>query len=109
MKGSFVARDNTVWSVELLRDGIPVPSDRELDFPADEPLSIEWEHRDKEDPVCGSVCTLTVISPGDRTYLDLYTIEAGSVRLDVSRNGTLSWSGTLDTEFYEEPYSEASD
>lgn len=109
MKGSFVARDGTVWSVELLRDGIPVPSDRELDFPADEPLVIEWEHRDKEDPVCGSVCTLTVISPGDRTYLDLYTIEAGSVRLDVYRNGTLYWSGTLDTEFYEEPYSEASD
>lgn len=109
MKGSFVAIDNTVWTVELLRDGVPIPSDRELDFPADGPLVIEWEHRDKEQPVCGSACTLTVISPGDRTYLDLYTIEAGSVRLDVYRNGTLYWSGTLDTEFYEEPYSEASD
>lgn len=108
MKGSFLSRSGVVWKVELFRDGQPIPADRELEFPADEPLAIEWEHRDKKEPVCGSVCTLTVISPGDRTYLDLYTVRPGSVTMEVYRNGLLYWAGTLDPEFYEEPYSAAS-
>lgn len=52
----------------------------------------------------GSTATLKIISPGDRTYEDLYTIEVGYIRLDVYRNGALYWSGALDPEFYEEPY-----
>lgn len=46
-----------------------------------------------------------MVSPGDRTYEDLYIILPGSIRLEVLRNGLLYWSGALDPEFYEEPYS----
>jgi hypothetical protein len=69
----------------------------------------EWGETSKEEVVCGSTATLTVLSPGDRTYLGLYTVEAGAVRMDVYRDGTLYWSGTLDTEFYEEPYATLKD
>ena len=107
MRGSFLSRNGTVWKVEIFRDGATIEAEQELEFPAREPLLIEWERRDKEQPVCGSVCTLTLLSPGDRTYLDLYTIKAGSVTIEVRRDGRLYWSGTLDPEFYEEPYSSA--
>ena len=78
-----------------------------LDFDAEEPLTIEWEERSKEEVLAGSSATLKVISPGDRTYEDLYSVEAGRVRMDVYRDGSLYWSGTIDTEFYEEPYESA--
>lgn len=78
-----------------------------LDFDGDEPLTIEWEERSKEEALAGSSATLKVISPGDRTFEDLYSVEAGRVRMDVYRDGSLYWSGTIDTEFYEEPYESA--
>lgn len=60
--------------------------------------------QNKEEVICSSTATLKIISPGDRTYEDLYSIEVGRVRLDVYRNNSLYWSGCIDTEFYEEPY-----
>lgn len=78
-----------------------------LDFDADEAITIDWGTTDKEDVICGSSATLNIISPGDRTYEDLYSIEVGRVRLDVYRNNALYWSGTIDPEFYEEPYESA--
>lgn len=45
-----------------------------------------------------------MISPADGTYQDLYTIKAGSVGAHIYREGQLYWAGTLDAEFYEEPY-----
>lgn len=68
---------------------------------------INWKHTDKEEVICGSEATLKIESPGDRTYEDLYTIEVGKIRMDVYRNNNLYWSGTLDPEFYEEPYEKA--
>lgn len=105
-KGSFLGLDGTVWDVAILQenDGI-FPVVGVLDFPADNPLEIQWEKTAKEDAVCGSVATLTIVSPEDRTYEDLYSIEPGQIRMDVYRDDTLYWSGCLDTEFYEEPYS----
>ena len=75
-----------------------------LEFPADTPLVIEWQREDKEKVVIGSNATLKIISPGDRTYEDLYTIEVGRIRMDVYKSNKLYWSGALDPEFYEEPY-----
>lgn len=75
-----------------------------LEFPADAPLVIEWQREDKETVILGSNATLKIISPGDRTYEDLYTIEVGRIRMDVYKNNKLYWSGALDPEFYEEPY-----
>lgn len=79
-----------------------------LTFPAGEPLTIEWEEKDKEDVLHGSTATLQIESPGDRTYIDLFSVEPGLIRLSVYKEGTLYWRGCLDPEFYEEPYERAS-
>ena len=76
-RGSFLGINGVVWTVAILQ----------------------------EDAVCGSVATLTVVSPEDRTYEDLYSVEPGMIRMDVYKDDVLYWSGCLDPEFYEEPYS----
>lgn len=102
-KGEFVGVDGTVWRAEILqRDYTGTVG--ELTFPYDEPISIAWEDHDKQEPVQGSYTTLKIESPGDRTYIDLYTLEAGYITLRIYRDDTLYWSGCLDPEFYEEPY-----
>lgn len=107
-RGEFLSVASTVWRAEIWQE-----ADAEfgtigaLEFDADEPLVIEWSGKSKEEVICGSAATLKIVSPGDRTYEDLYSIEVGRVRLDVHRDNTLYWSGCLDTEFYEEPYEQA--
>lgn len=105
--GDFVSRwDDSRWLVEILEERETAPSAvGELEFAAENPLQIEWPETSKEEVICGSTATLKLLSPGDRTYAGLYTIEAGRIGLQVKRNGTLYWAGTLDPEFYEEPYS----
>lgn len=94
-----------VWRAEILQEAdAPFPVVGRLSFPADEPLVIEWDDTGKEEVICASTATLRIISPGDRTYEDLYSIDVGRVRLDVYRDNVLYWSGCMDTEFYEEPY-----
>lgn len=106
--GEFLSRAGVVWRVEILQEAdeafAPIGS---LDFESDEALVIEWSHAEKEEVICGSTAALQIISPGDRTYEDLYTIAPGRIRLDVYRENQLYWSGTLDPEFYEEPYESA--
>ena len=103
-RGSFVARDDTVWTAVIYQESDAPFVVGDLTFEAEEPLVVEWERKDKEEVLCGSTCTLRIESPGDRTYIDLYTVTPGNIRLDVLRAGTLWWRGTLDPEFYEEPY-----
>lgn len=67
-------------------------------------LNLEWGEVDKIEPVMSSSATLTVVSKTDRQFVDLYTVEAGSVRMDVLLKDKLYWSGTLDPELYEEPF-----
>lgn len=106
--GEFAGTDGTLWRVEIHEDSETAFSTvGELSFPYDEPLLIEWEKRAKEEVIQGSSATLKLISPGDRTYVDLYSVKPCSVRLDVYRGGALYWRGTLDTELYEEPYESA--
>lgn len=103
--GEFVSISGVIWRTEIWQEAAEeFASVGELIFPASSPLTLEWASTNKEDVMCGSVATLTIESPGDRTYEDLYTIAAGSVRLDVYRDNALYWSGCIDTEFYEEPY-----
>ena len=107
-RGSFVAIGGTVWEVEILRpEKVLAPA--ELDFPADEPLVVEWDDITPESTVTGSTATLKVISATDREFTDLYARQPGEVRLAVWRRNpddtrTLYWQGSLDPEFYEEPY-----
>lgn len=109
-QGSFVSRLGHTVRCEIWREASKAPATvGELDFPYESPLTIEWDADSKRETIQGSTATLTVISPGDRTYIDLYTTVAGSVQLRVYRDGALFWSGTLDTEHYEEPFSAAKD
>lgn len=106
--GEFLSRAGTVWRVEILQDADePFAEVGDLTFEADDPLLIEWGRMEKKDAVSGSIATLKLESPGDRTYEDLYTIAPGRIRMDVYREGKLYWSGALDPEFYEEPYERA--
>lgn len=105
-QGEFLSHDGTRWKVRLLQEtNKPYPMVGEFHFPAEKPLVIEWKEVDKLEPVQASCATLTVVSKLDRQYIDLYTMEVGSVLLEVYRNGGLYWCGTMDTELYEEPFS----
>lgn len=107
-RGEFLSVAGTVWRAEIWQEAEAAFAQiGALEFDADEPLVIEWTGRNKEEVICGSAATLKIVSPGDRTYEDLYSIEVGRVRLDVYRDNTLYWSGCVDTEFYEEPYEQA--
>lgn len=109
-KGEFYSRENVYWEIHILSKETNTSGKIGLlEFPGSEPLVFEWDDESKEVPLCGSTATLTLISPGDRTYADLYTEDPTALRMDVYREGVLYWSGCLDPEFYEEPYSQASD
>ncbi len=82
----------------------PFPEVAGFEVAGSNPLTIEWHDRAKHEVICGSTATLILNSPGDRTYQDLFTVRPGTIRLDVLRNGILYWSGTLDPELAEEPY-----
>ncbi len=104
-RGEFLSVSGVSWRIEILQESdAEFDSVGELEFDADEPLVIEWGSKSKEEVICSSEATLKIISPGDRTYEDLYSIDAGRVRMDVYRDNALYWSGCIDTEFYEEPY-----
>lgn len=104
-RGEFLSLSGVTWRAEIWQEADRAFSSvGALEFDADEPLTIEWGTKAKEDVLCGATATLKIVSPGDRTFVDLYSIEIGRVRLDVYRNNTLYWSGCIDTEFYEEPY-----
>lgn len=103
--GEFLSVSGIVWRAEILQEAdAAFETVGSLEFDADQPLVIEWGNKSKEEVICGATATLKIISPGDRTYEDLYSIDVGRVRLDVYRNNALYWSGCIDTEFYEEPY-----
>jgi|GEM_PF-6726823 len=97
--------------------------------PAEEPVVIEWD-ADKTEAIVGSTCTIVLVSPYDGALLPLYTTEPGlwGVEItyrrrmqewhDVGGHMTLIngydtektiWTGWLDTEFYEEPFTDLQD
>lgn len=110
LRGMFVSRCNTQWRVEIWNVSDQQPDAvGELSFAYEDPLIIERGEVSKEKPLAASTATLRVISPGDRTYTDLYTERPGTIGVDVFRNDVLHWSGSLDPEFYEEPYESRKD
>lgn len=102
--GGFHSKDGVSWRCDILQESDVAFKIGQLSVPSKEPLLIEWNRTDKNEVICGSTATLVIVSPGDRTYADLYTIRPGDIRLDVYREGSLFWSGCLDTEFYQEPF-----
>ena len=107
--GKLVSSEGVMWEVKILQEASEPFAIRSLDMAGEAPLVIEWGETSKEEVICGSSATLKLLSPGDRTYEDLYSIEPGLIRMDVLREGVLYWSGTLDPEFYEEPYTRNED
>ena len=105
-RGEFLSKRGVTWKVEILKEGYGGQV-IELNFPADTPLEFNWSKTDKLEPVQASSATLKIISDTDRQFVGLYTIAVGDVRMDVYRNDALYWSGNIDTELYEEPYSTA--
>ena len=106
--GEFTSLHNHVVRCEIWqRAEEPFAEVGDLTFEADETLNIEWEEVEKHEPIVGSEATMSIESPTDRKYIDLYTEVLGEYRLDVYRDGQLYWQGILDTEFYEEPYERA--
>lgn len=105
--GEFRSIRDELYRIEILEEtaGIHFFSKR-IGFAYDHAAVIEWSDTDKLEPVQGSSLTLTLDSDTDRRFLDLYTIEVGTIRVDVLRDGKLYWSGVLDPELYEEPFSE---
>lgn len=104
-EGTFVSVDGVKYSVKIRSKESSAAKVGELIFAADTPVSIEWAETDKIEPIQSSAMTLTLVSESDRKYIDLYTIEPGSIMAEVYRDGALYWSGMLDPELYEEPYS----
>ncbi len=104
-QGSFVAVGGTVWRAEIQRllDAAPA-SVGELTFAGSDSVTIEWTQAGWDKALWGSQAVVTIESPGDRTYIDLYTTTPGEIRLVIYRDGSFYWCGTLDPEFYEEPY-----
>lgn len=102
--GTFRSVQGILYRVEILTNDTSTIQ-QEVLFPYDTPVEIEWHKTDLLEPVQGSCLTLSLSSETDRQFLDLFSIETGTIRIDVYRNGTLYWSGMLDPELYEEPYS----
>lgn len=112
--GAFLSKAGVAWRVDIWQEASQAFSTvGELNFPPDEPVVIEWESRPKEEPICGSSCTVKVISESDRAFADLYTVTPGEIGVKIYRKArgasdySLYWMGALDAEQYEEPYERA--
>lgn len=102
-RGGFYSYTDVLYEVDIYQEGFSGEV-QQVGF-GESPVEIEWQETDKLEPVQSSSATVQLFSDNDRQFVDLYTVKAGSVRLDVYREGSLYWSGTLDTELYEEPFS----
>lgn len=102
-EGGFYSVSKVLYDIQIWQEGYEgKPS--AIAF-CSAPLDIEWPERDKLEPIQSGHATLQLYSDTDRQFIDLYTIKAGTIRMDVYRNKALYWSGTLDPELYEEPFS----
>ena len=99
----FQSQDEVRYRIEILSPDSSFVA-KEVQLSADSPLTIEWQETEKMEPVQGSRLELKLLSESDREFIGLYQVSLGAVRCDLYREGALYWSGTLDTEFYEEPY-----
>lgn len=77
---------------------------------AGNPVNIQWEEKDIDDPIHGSRLTLNLLSNYDRKFIDFYTVSSNGLKCTLSYKDDLGnyidyWQGVLDTEAYEEPFS----
>lgn len=101
--GEFTDNSNILYHAEIWQESNSAFAIEEFEFQK-QAISIEWKEQDKLEPIRSSSATIKILCWSDRKYIDLYTTVIKSVRLDIYRSGVLYWSGTMDTEQYEEPY-----
>ncbi|WP_303141197.1 hypothetical protein [uncultured Parabacteroides sp.] len=99
----FFDKDQVKYDIELWQEADQAFAVEEIVL-IREAVVIEWPDKDKLDPIRSSAVTLQLISESDRKFTDLYAVAIKSVRLNIYRNEAIYWSGTIDTELYEEPY-----
>lgn len=102
-EGGFNSFEGVAYDVKIYQEGYTGTA-QPFGLSAD-PLEIEWPEVDKLEPVMSANATLRLYSDNDQQFVGLYTIEAGSVRMEVYRDGALYWCGSLDPELYNEPFS----
>lgn len=102
--GEFASVEGHVNRVAIYQESETPFTPEEVRFPADQPLMVEWSEKEKHEVILGSSCTLKIISPSDRKFIDFYQTKYGDCRIDIWRDGKFYWTGCLDTEFYAEPY-----
>lgn len=102
----FYDAEGALYRIEILQKAEQPFSATEVVLAA-EPLTIDWNSSDKLDPVMSSSAVLRLVSMSDRQFVDMYSVEPCAIQMNVYRNGELYWSGTLDTELFEEPYSQS--
>jgi hypothetical protein len=103
--GDHYTSAERLWEVTIYQMADAPFDVADLMFAADSPLSIEWGDTDPTEVVEGSTATLRLISPGDRTFADLYTVDPLGVVVEVKASGAVVWRGSMEPELYEEPYS----
>lgn len=102
--GEFISVENHSIRVAIYQDSDTPFVPKEIFFPADSPLVIEWGEVEKHDVLCGSSATLRICATPDLQFDDLYSVEYGTVRLDVWRDGEFYWTGCIDTETFEKDW-----
>ena len=80
-KGGFYSVGGTLYEVEILKEGY-AGATTEIAF-GEDPLTIEWADVDKLEPVMSSSARIQLFSDSDRQFVGLYTVETGSVRMDL--------------------------
>ncbi|MCM1029794.1 MAG: hypothetical protein NC342_09175 [Pseudoflavonifractor sp.] len=95
--------NSRTWTVRILTSS-NINEAKELAFPAESPLVIEWDETKPEDVVEGSTATLRVFSPTFDQFTDLYTVNPRDVVLEVESLGDIVWRGTIEPELYSQPY-----
>ncbi len=102
--GGFNSVAGVAWRLEIWQEASSAYVVKEIAF-ADTPVTFDWAETDKIEPVQSSSATVELYSDSDRQFKDLYSVKVGDIRLDAYRDNLLYWSGTLDTELFEEPFS----
>lgn len=100
---NFVDINGCDYRVEILDNSGTAA--QEVILSSNEPLTIEWKKINKEDNIISSTATLTLESSEDRQFLHLYHVSVGEVVIKIYRSQILYWTGVMDPELYEEPYS----
>lgn len=101
--GDFADIKKVAYHVEIWQESTTAFTAEEVTFSRDA-VSLEWKELDKLEVIRSSSATIKLLCADDRKFTDLYTTSIKAVRADIYRAGSLYWSGTMDTEQYEEPY-----